>query len=400
MMNSQDVIIIGAGPAGLAFARSLAGSGLSVVMIERSPLDTIKNPTFDGRDIALTNLSVKLMQGLEVWDRIKPEQRSAIKEARVLDGESAYFMDISSEKDDADALGYLVSNHIIRKVFYDEVSRLDNVEILTDCSVTGVESDDEGASVQLSNGETRQAALVVAADSRFSETRRMMGISVSMYDFGRVVTVCRMRHEKPHQSIAHECFNYGKTLAVLPLSGNESSIVITATTDASKQINDLGVDKFNTDITQQFEGRLGKMELSTERHPYPLVAVHARKFVGTRFALIGDAAVGMHPVTAHGFNLGLRGQHQLASNIIKAIKQGSDIGADSVLREYQTKHMLVTRPLYHGTNGIVNLFTRETPPSKIIRKVALRLSNNFMPIKWLIRRTLTETKQAQRLSLR
>jgi hypothetical protein len=47
------------------------------------------------------------------------------------------------------------------------------------------------------------------------------------------------------------------------------------------------------------------MELTSTRHLYPLAATYARRFVGLRDALIGDSAVGMHPVTAHGFNLGL-----------------------------------------------------------------------------------------------
>ncbi len=394
----QDIIIIGAGPAGLAFARSLANTGLNVVMIERSSIDQLKEPAFDGRDIALTNLSVKLLEDIDVWSKIATNDISPIKQAKVLDGESPYSLDFDSTADDIEALGYLVSNNVLRKVLYDAVSTVENVEIITDLSVTGINTGENQATVQLSNGQTMEATLVVAADSRFSETRRMMGISASMYDFGRVVTVCRMSHEEPHRSIAHECFNYGGTLAVLPLTGNQSSIVITATSDVSKQIMNMSEVEFSADVQQNFEHRLGKMELVTERHPYPLVAVHARKFVANRYALIGDAAVGMHPVTAHGFNLGLRGQHLLANDIKRAIKQSKDIGSLDVLNNYHTKHTRITRPLYHGTNGIVTLFTNETPPGKFIRKAALRLSNNLMPIKWLIKRSLTETKMAQRLS--
>lgn len=392
----QDIIIIGAGPAGLAFARSLADTGLKVTMIERSPLEQLKAPVFDGRDIALTNLSVKLLQGLGIWSRIQESDISPIKQARVLDGASPYFLDFDSAEDDIEALGYLVSNHVIRKVFYDEVSTIENVEIIADVSVTGIDTNNSRASVRLSNGQTMESSLVVAADSRFSETRRMMGIPASMYDFGRVVTVCRMSHERSHQNIAYECFNYGRTLAVLPLSGNQSSIVITAPTDITEQLLNMSNEQFNADIQRRFENRLGKMELVSERYPYPLVAVHARKFVATRYALIGDAAVGMHPVTAHGYNLGLRGQHQLANDIKQAIKQGEDIGGLNVLNNYQTKHARITRPLYHGTNGIVNLFTNDTVPAKILRKALLRLSNNLKPVKYLIKQTLTETKMAQK----
>ena len=151
------------------------------------------------------------------------------------------------------------------------------------------------------------ASLVVAADSRFSEIRRKMGIPASMLDFGRVAIVCRMKHRESNQATAWECFHYGQTLAVLPLSEYESSIVITVPTDKADHFMTQPVSAFNQDVEQQFGGKLGAMDLNGERFAYPLVAVWANRFVGPRFAVIGDAAVGMHPVTAHGFNLGLRG---------------------------------------------------------------------------------------------
>lgn len=393
----RDILIIGAGPTGLAFARSLAHTRLKVVMIERSAVEQLQAPAFDGRDIALTNLSVKLLEGLGIWSKIPEREISAITQARVLDGTSPYYIDFDSTVDGIEALGYLVSNNVIRKALYDEVSTLDNVEIITDTSVTGLDINHDEASIHLSNGKTITSSLVVAADSRFSEARRMMGIAASMNDFGRVAIVCRMRCEKSHQHIAYECFNYGRTLAVLPLSGNQCSIVITAPTDMAEQILKMSSEEFNADVEARFENRLGTMTLVTERHAYPLMSVHAAKFVVPRFALIGDAAVGMHPVTAHGYNLGLRGQHLLANDIKHAFGRGRDIGGLNVLSNYHTKHTRITRPLYHGTNGIVKLFTNDTMPAKFLRKAALRLGNNFKPFKWLIQQSLTETKTAQRL---
>lgn len=122
---------------------------------------------------------------------------------------------------------------------------------------------------------------------------------------------------------------------------------------------------------------------------YPVVAVHADKFATTRYALIGDAAVGMHPVTAHGFNLGLRGQNTLAKEIKSALKRGMDIGATSLLEHYQSKHRRVTKPLYLATNGIVRLYTNDNLPARIMRKVILRFGNNVWPIKRAIMNQLT-----------
>jgi ubiquinone biosynthesis UbiH/UbiF/VisC/COQ6 family hydroxylase len=384
-----DVIIIGAGPAGLSFACSLADTGLNIAIIEKSSKKSLANPVYDGRDIALTHLSVKLLKQLGAWSRIPSDCISPIKEARVLDGTSPYFLHFDHRKVCNDALGYLVSNHLIRKSLYEQVETLSNVKLIADAAVTSINTDSAGVSVMLSNGETIEAALIAAADSRFSETRRMVGISAAMRDFGQIVIVCRMKHEKPHHDIAYECFHYGRTLAVLPLTGNHSSIVITAPTDRCNEILNMSEVNFSEDISHQFKHRLGKMELLGERYPYPLVAVHADNFISTRFALIGDAAVGMHPVTAHGFNLGIKGQDTLTKEIKSALKKNMDIGSSTVLEDYQSKHRRVTHPLYLGTNGIVRLYNNNKLTARIMRKTMLRLGNNIWPIKRAIMNKLT-----------
>ena len=109
-----------------------------------------------------------------------------------------------------------------------------------------------------------------------------------------------------------------------------------------------------------------------------------------RFALVGDAAVGMHPVTAHGYNLGLSGAEILAREITRAADSRVDIGHQRVLERYQRKHVRTTRPMYHGTNEIVKFFTDDRAPVKLARKLVLRFSNNFPPIRRAIRDKLTD----------
>ena len=390
----DHVTIVGAGPAGLSFARSLGNTGLQVVMIEKRPRTELSTPAFDGRDIALTHRSVKILKELGVWSRIDADAIGPIRQARVLDGTSQYFLNFDRGNESVEPLGYIISNHLIRKALYEEVETAVDVDIIADVAVTSVATNSNSAFAVLSNGETIESSLIVAADARFSETRRMMGIPTSIRDFGRVAIVCRMEHDKPHNDIAFECFHYGRTLAVLPLSGNQSSIVVTAPTNVANTVLGMTEEQFNADVQIRFENRLGKMKLVSKLHSYPLVAVHADKFVATRFALIGDAAVGMHPVTAHGFNLGLSGQDILAREIKYALSLGKDIGDSSLLSNYQSKHMRTTRPLYVGTNEIVHLFTDDRLPIKILRQVALRVINNLGPIKSIIKNRLTEAESA------
>lgn len=388
-----DIIVIGAGPAGLSFACALADAGMRILLVEKQPLESLRDPAVDGRDIALTHLSRKILQDLGVWQRFPPGAISPILQARVLDGDSDYALRFEKPAS-IDALGYLVPNHEIRKALYATFIDRCAGELVTETGVTAVETGTQHASATLSDGRTLQAALVVAADSRFSESRRAQGIAASMRDFGRVAIVCRMQHALPNDGTAFECFHYERTLAVLPLQAHLSSIVITVHADAAPGILAMNEAEFNADIQRRFHSRLGAMQLVGERYPYPLVAVHADRFAGNRYALLGDAAVGMHPVTAHGFNLGLRGADTLAREIRSALAVGRDIGGREVLQRYQSIHMRHTRPLYHGTNGIVGLFTNDTPPARLLRKLTLRLGNHIPPLKHMITRQLTEENSA------
>lgn len=381
---TYDIIIVGAGPVGLSFARSLANTGLKIALVEKQSSEQLAAPEFDGRDIALTHASVRILKELGIWARFEPDDRPPIKAARVLDGTSPYCLKFDSAEDSIDALGFIVSNHVIRKALFDEVRTFDNVEIHSNLAVTSVSTDSSKACVVLSDGQIIEARLVVAADSRFSETRRMVGIPASMHDFGRVCIVCRMEHQRPHEGIAFECFHYGRTLAVLPLTSHRSSIVVTAPMDHRDAIMEMDDAQFGCDIRDRFNSRYGDMKLTTNRFAYPLVGVHASKFYAMRFALIGDAAVGMHPVTAHGYNLGLSGQDILAKEIITAAAQGRDIGATSLLERYQRQHMKATKPMFHGTNEIVKFFTDDRVLAKLARQVALRLANRIPLVKQII----------------
>ena len=394
---TYDIIIVGAGPAGLSFARSLASTRLRIALIEKQSEEQLAAPEFDGRDIALTHLSVRILKELGIWARIGPDDRPPIKEARVLDGTSPYCLTFDREKASIEALGFIVSNHVIRKALFDEIQAFDNVEIHANLAVTSISTNDDKASVILSDGQTMESRLIVAADSRFSETRRMAGIPASMYDFGRICVVCRMEHQRSHDGIAFECFHYGRTLAVLPLTSHRSSIVVTAPMDQRDSLMEMDDAQYSADIQHRFNSRYGDMKLVSKRFAYPLVGVHASKFCAKRFALIGDAAVGMHPVTAHGYNLGLSGQEILAKEIINAAAQQRDIGATALLQRYQLKHMRTTKPMFHGTNEIVKFFTDDRVPAKLARTVALRLVNRIPPIKHVIQNKLSETRN--RISL-
>lgn len=389
-----DVAIVGAGPVGLCFAVALARARLKVALIEKQPESSLAEPACDGREIALTHRSVQTMQTLGLWSAIASEEIAPLRAAMVLNAASHYQLQFDPGPAGVDALGYLAPNHLIRKAAYQCMTNESGITLFAGQELADISMSADTVTLRMTNGVVLRSRLLVAADSRYSPTRRAMGIATDMLDFGKTMVVCRMTLERSHEQMAWEWFGEQQTLALLPLHGHCASIIITVPAAAARHLQQLDEDVFNRDIEGRFAGRLGRMRLQGLRHAYPLVATYARRFTAQRFALLGDAAVGMHPVTAHGFNLGLRGQHTLAGIITSAARAGQDIAGAAVLARYALTHRRDTWPLYLATNAIVRLYTDNRPLARMGRHAALRLASRFQPFKRSLLSMLTEVRSA------
>lgn len=385
-MEAYDIVIVGAGPIGLAFSVSLAQQNLKILVLEKENASKIADPIPDGREIALTHRSIEHLKQLDAWQYIDTTNISPIKTAQVLNGTSPYVLSFDAKEVHKEALGHLVPNYKIRKALYEAFCKNPHLEL---CPETTIQEMTSPTQLTLSNGRKIHTKLLIAADNRFSKTRQMMGISASMHDFGRSMMVCEMTHEKPHHHIAQECFFYKMTLATLPLNGNRSSIIITLPTIQTEQMMTMDKEAFAKEIEQKIKLNLGKMTLTTKPTSYPLVGVYANHFYADHFALIGDAAVGMHPITAHGFNFGLAGVKTLSDKIKNALKAGLAFDSTHVLKQYHREHRRATRALYLATNAIAMLYANETLPMKMLRNAGLKVAHRFAPCKKFLIHKLT-----------
>src|SRR5690606_12380911 len=122
----------------------------------------------------------------------------------------------------------------------------------------------------LEDGRQLRAPLLVAADSRFSASRRAMGIPVAMHDFGRTMLVSRVRLGRPHEGVAWEWFGQGQTRALLPLNDGLASAVLTVPGAEAARLQALAPEAYGRALQARYRGRFGAMGLEGAVHAYPL----------------------------------------------------------------------------------------------------------------------------------
>jgi 2-octaprenyl-6-methoxyphenol hydroxylase len=252
--------------------------------------------------------------------------------------------------------------------------------------------------VRLGNGDEVQARLLVAADGARSAIREQAGIASYGWDYEQSGIVTTVAHEREHQGRAEEHFLPAGPFAILPLTGNRSSIVWTEERAEADRIVALPDSEFHAELERRFGLHLGEIEVVGPRRAYPLGLMVARSFIAERIALVGDAAHVIHPIAGQGLNMGLRDVAALAEAIVDAARLGFDVGSGSVLDRYQRWRRFDTMTMGVATDGLNRLFSNRSDVLRLLRDTGLGMVDRIPPLKsFFIREAAGITGEAPKL---
>ena len=375
MTRGSDILIVGGGLNGPALALALAQTGHSVTVIDTLAEPIRKNAAFDGRAYALALASQRLLEVIGVWSRVEDHAQPML-EIKVTDGHagagpSPFFMHFDHAEIEEGPMGYMVEDRHLRRAFLDAMSENPRITEISGKTVLAQDADATGVALTLDDGSNISGQMVIGCDGRRSGTAARARIKRSGWDYGQTALVCAIEHELPHHGIAHQFFMPPGPLAILPLTGNRSSIVWSERTETAKRINALPKAEYLQVLRPRFGDFLGDIKLQGDRFTYPLNLTIANSFIGDRLALVGDAAHGMHPIAGQGLNAGLRDVGALAEVLTLAGRRGEDIASPLVLERYQEWRRFDTASLAMATDVFNKLFSNDNPLLRMGRDIGM-----------------------------
>lgn len=389
-MQSQkfDIIIIGGGSIGLSCALALshrAGQKLNILILDRSPQDMKISHEFDGRNIALNGASKQFFKNLGIWDHLaenaQPINHIIVSDGTVRHGASDSFIHFNAQDISQDDFGAFVLNPNIHKALLNKIHQDTSITLCSETYITDIQEHTDHIQVTDQNQQTYSAKLLIAADGKNSFVRSHFGIDVALKDYKKTAIVLSVAHEKPHHGIAQEFFLPAGPFAILPLCGNQSSLVWVEDHKIAQALLDAPEDIFQYELERRFGDYLGKLKITSKKFSYSLIRQISKEITAQRTLFIGDSAHVIHPISGQGFNLGLRDIGFLSDIIYQHHYAGLDIGASLVMENYQKARQRDIQLFGLVTNSLNCLFSNDIFLLQTMRRFGLMGVNKLLVLR-------------------
>ena len=330
----MDVIVVGAGPAGLAAAFACQDEGLKPAVADTSK--TASAAAAKGRSAALFNKTVAFLRRLGVWDACEAAAEP-LKTLQFIDDTGRLLRAPDCAFHAAEigesAFGYNIRNADLARVFKAEAQRR-GIPIISPGRLVELNSGAAGAQAAFEDGTKLGAPLIIGADGRNSAVREAAGIRSFSWTYDQTALAGSFSDERPHSDVCIEFHRQAGPFTLIPLPGNRCSFVWSERKADAERLLALDNAGFATEAEKASRFALGRIFDPSERAAFPLSSVLVREYGRARVALAGEAAHAAPPIGAQGLNLGFRDVEALAAAIGEARRRGEDIGGDKLLRAY------------------------------------------------------------------
>jgi 2-octaprenyl-6-methoxyphenol hydroxylase len=382
-----DILIAGAGLAGLTAAFGFAQAGFDVVCCGAA------ERTGGGRTVALLDHSVAFLKSLGLWAGLEP-QAAPLRALRLVDDTGTLFpprpVEFRSAEIGLDAFGWNIENDLMAEALAAGVAQISGVERVA----AGIEAYDFGPDAvraRLKDGRVISARLAVGADGRDSKARRAAGLEARLHRYPQTALTAHLAHRMPHDDFSTEFHTRGGPFTLVPLPGgpkaaNRSSLVWVMSEDDARRRAALDDEALSREIEAHAHSLLGAMRIEGERGFFPMSRQIVPKITGGRLALVGDAAHVLPPIGAQGLNLGLRDVQAMIACAVEARAESRDIGGPETLRAYERARRSDIALRTGAVDSLNRALLAHFAPFDVLRGAGLSTLSSIPPLRRLVMR--------------
>jgi 2-octaprenyl-6-methoxyphenol hydroxylase len=378
-METTDVIVAGAGPAGLIAALALAQTGLKVVLAA---------PPTPGPDRRTTAL---MLPALALLDRLGLSTSLATEAAPL---EAMRIVDVTGRLVRSPTVTFRAAE-IGERRFGLNVPNVHLLVVLTaaveadprverrPAAVSAWRLGEDAATAMLADGTAISAKLVVAADGRNSPAREAAGIAVRRRELPQAALVFNVAHTRPHGNVSTEFHTPDGPFTQVPLQGQRSSIVWVARPEEAEALAALSDAELALRAEARMESMLGKLSVEGGRAVHRLGQASPARLAAKRVALVGEAAHLIPPIGAQGLNLGCADIAALAEI---AARNAADPGFSAALAEYDRRRRADVMARSTAVNLLNHSLLSALLPAQIARAAGLSALGSLAPLRALFMR--------------
>ncbi len=371
---SYDIIIVGGGMVGQAFALSMAKTDYKIAIIEPNNPNPELQADYHTRVSAITPTSEKLLKTIGAWDLIK--RKYAFSHTSVWDQNSHGSLDFHAQDESLDHLGHIIENDAIQSALFSALEKTD-VEFIN-AKVSALEKTTTGYQVQLDNNTKLACQLLIGADGARSRVRDLASIEFSENNYQQKAIVCNIKSSQGFKETTWQRFLSDSIIALLPLSEHHASIVWSAENTLADELMQLSKAAFAKRLSAGVEYRFGEFEIVSDIQAFPLIERSAKDYVQENLALIGDAAHNIHPLAGQGVNLGFSDIIELSQQLQSSSKP---LGDYSILRNYARARRLDNELMAKTMTGLNWIYKENNEPLRWLRGFGMNIINETPALK-------------------
>ena len=345
---TTDILIAGAGAAGLTMALAAAQAGWRVAIIDPGPLSPPQSPPpspsasgdqatskaqattnpADARTTAVMASGIRMLDRLGVWPDLEPIS-APLRYLELIDDSTGHPLNQRFDAGEIDQAWFAqnIPNDVLKNTLRSRLQDQDQdrITLIPNNRVTAISDRDSHLVIETETGRV-EARLLVAADGRGSACRDLLRLPVAHSAAKETALVFNTTHHDSHGGVSFEFHgplgvaepdhseqeakqtrrrNQSHTTAqvtTIPLPGHRSAINIVGDAGAMARIADLTGAALTDAVTAATRHKLGAITAAEKPKAYPIKPFRARRLATDRAVLIGEAAHALAPIGAQGLN--------------------------------------------------------------------------------------------------